>query len=360
MTSNIITKGILKAIAVLVGIALLLFFLYKVQIIIVYIAISAVLALIGSPLIRFLQNKLKFPNTLAVVSTMFLFLFVLLGLISLFIPLIITQGQNLALLNIEELEQNIRNLFIEINQYFLNKGLDLFSEIRDIDFLSGFIAIPDFLNGVISTLGSLSVGLFSVIFITFFFMKDTHIMENSIYVLVDDKYEVKLRKSLTKIHNLLSRYFIGLILQITVLFIIYTIILLAFGVENSIVIAFLCALFNLIPYIGPILGGAIMLFLTMSSNLGQDFQTEILPTTIYVMIGYIFAQLIDNFLSQPLIFSSSVKSHPLEIFLIIIIGGLLFGVVGMIIAVPTYTAIKVILKAFLSENKIVKSLTKNL
>ena len=98
----------------------------------------------------------------------------------------------------------------------------------------------------------------------------------------------------------------------------------------------------------------------MSSNLGLDFQTEILPTTIYVMIGYLIAQLIDNFLSQPLIFSNSVKSHPLEIFLVIMISGILFGVTGMVVAIPVYTAIKVILKAFLSENKIVKSLTKDL
>ena len=98
----------------------------------------------------------------------------------------------------------------------------------------------------------------------------------------------------------------------------------------------------------------------MSSNLGQDFQSDILPTTIYVMIGYIIAQLIDNFISQPLIFSNSVKSHPLEIFLIIMIGGVLFGVKGMIVAIPIYTAIKVISKAFLADNKIVKSLTKDL
>ncbi|MDB2494051.1 AI-2E family transporter, partial [Flavobacteriaceae bacterium] len=137
-------------------------------------------------------------------------------------------------------------------------------------------------------------------------------------------------------------------------------ILMIFGIENSIVIAFLCALLNLIPYIGPMIGCFLMLFLTMSSNLGLDFQSEILPKSIYVLIGYIFAQLIDNFVSQPVIFSKSMKSHPLEIFLTIIIGGILFGVSGMILAVPTYTALKVILKAFLSDNKIVKSLTKEL
>lgn len=98
----------------------------------------------------------------------------------------------------------------------------------------------------------------------------------------------------------------------------------------------------------------------MTSNIGLDFQSEILSTSLWIMFWYLMAQLIDNFISQPLIFSKTTKSHPLEIFLIIIVGGLLYGVVGMITAVPLYTALKVILKEFLSDNKIVKSITKDL
>ena len=158
----------------------------------------------------------------------------------------------------------------------------------------------------------------------------------------------------------MSRYFIGLVIQITILFILYTIILLIFGISNAVVIAFLCALLNIIPYVGPLISAFLMTILSMTSNLGQDFQSEILPTTIYVMIGFILAQLVDNFASQPIIFSKTTKSHPLEIFLIIIIGGLLMGPLGMIIAVPSYTVIKVILKEFISDNKIVSSLTKDI
>jgi len=191
-------------------------------------------------------------------------------------------------------------------------------------------------------------------------MKDTSLLENSIFVFINEKSKVKLRESLSIIKNLLSRYFLGLVIQISILFGIYTITLLIFGIQNAIVIAFLCALLNLIPYIGPLIGGLLMLILSMSSNLGYDFRAVILPTTLYVMVGYIIAQIIDNFFSQPLIFSNSVKSHPLEIFLVIMISGLLFGVVGMIVAVPAYTAIKVILKTFLVDNTIVKLLTKNL
>jgi predicted PurR-regulated permease PerM len=360
MNSNTITNGILKAIAIISGVLLLLYFLYAIQSVIAYIAISIVIALIGSPIIRFLKQRLKFPNSLAVIITMLLFLGILAGIISMFIPLIIKQGENLSLLNIEKLQGNIEQLLNHINNYFLLHNIDILNELKSTDWFKNVKAIPDLLNAVIGTLGNLSIGLFSVIFITFFLMKDTYILENSLYVLVNDENEQKLQNSLTSINHLLSRYFIGLVFQITILFTIYTTFLLIFGIENAIVIAFLCALLNLIPYVGPLIGGILMLFLTMSSNLAQDFQTEILPTTIYVMIGYIFAQLIDNFLSQPLIFSNSVKSHPLEIFLIIIIGGILFGITGMIVAVPTYTAIKVILKAFLADNKIVKSLTKNI
>ncbi|WP_298368616.1 AI-2E family transporter [uncultured Lutibacter sp.] len=360
MTSNTITNGILKAIAILIGVFLLLYFLYKIQSILIYIAIAAVISLIGSPIIRFLKRKLKFPNTLAVITTLIFFIGILSGLISMFIPLIIKQGENLSLLNIDQLQTNIEHLINQTNNYFLAHNIDILNELKNVDLFKNLTAIPNLLNSVIGTVGNLSIGLFSVLFITFFLMKDTHIMENSIYVLVTDKSENKLRKSLSTINNLLSRYFIGLVFQITILFIIYMITLLIFGIENAIVIAFLCALLNLIPYIGPLIGGVIMLFLTMSSNLGQDFQSEILPTSIYVMIGYVIAQLIDNFLSQPLIFSNSVKSHPLEIFLVIMISGVLFGVTGMIVAIPTYTAIKVILKAFLADNKIVKSLTKNI
>jgi predicted PurR-regulated permease PerM len=172
--------------------------------------------------------------------------------------------------------------------------------------------------------------------------------------------EGRFSKSLETINDLLSRYFIGLLFQITILFLLYTSILLIFDINNAVVIAFLCALLNLIPYVGPMIGAVIMFVLSMISNIGQDFQNDILPTTMYVMVGYLIAQLIDNFASQPIIFSKTTKSHPLEIFLTIIIGGLLFGVVGMIIAVPLYTALKVILKEFLADNKIVKSLTKNI
>ncbi|QTE22619.1 AI-2E family transporter [Polaribacter cellanae] len=360
MTAKTLSNGILRALAILLGIFLLGYFLYTIQSVIVYVIIAGVISLIARPIILFLRRKLKFPNTIAVITTMVLFLGIITGIIILFIPLITEQGKSLSLLQSDELQANIQNIFNQITTYFSSKGIDVLGELKSIDFTSQFKEIPNLLNYVLGTLGSLSVGLFSVLFISFFFMKDSRILKNGIMTIIPNKTETRFSKSLEIINDLLSRYFIGLILQITILFVLYTIILLIFGIDNAVVIAFLCALLNLIPYVGPLIGAVIMFVLSMTSNIEMEFQTEILPTTIYVMIGYLIAQIIDNFVSQPVIFSKTTKSHPLEIFLIIIIGGLLFGIVGMITAVPLYTALKVILKEFLSENKIVKSLTKNL
>lgn len=360
MTSKILANGILRALGIIFGIFLLTYFLYAIQSVIIYIIIAGILSLIARPIIIILRRKIKFPNTLAVIFTMILMLGLLTGLIVMFIPLIAEQGKSLSLLEVDKLQANVQQIFNQITAYFSSKGIDVLGELKNVDFVSQFKAIPNLLNSVLGAVGSLSVGLFSVLFISFFFMKDSQLLEKGVMTLIPKGNENRFSKSLGTINDLLSRYFIGLLFQITILFVLYTIILFAFDIDNALVIAFLCALLNLIPYVGPMIGAVIMFILSMTSNIGQDFQNAILPTSLWIMFWYLIAQLVDNFASQPLIFSKTTKSHPLEIFLIIIIGGLLFGVVGMITAVPLYTALKVILKEFLSDNKIVKSITKDI
>ena len=362
MNSKIISNGILRALGIIIGVFIVLYFLYQIQSVLVYLAIAAVISLIGRPIVLFLRRRLKFKNTIAVIVTMFLMIGILFGLFSLFVPLIREQGQNLSLLDVNALQDNLQDLYKQIVDYLQVKDIDIEQSFKESGLLSklDFNAIPDLLNSLLGTIGSFTIGLFSVLFISFFFLKDSRLMESGLMVLVPDNKEKRLKNSIEKIKDLLSRYFVGLVFQILILFIIYTIVLLIVGVDNAIVIAFLCALLNLIPYVGPLIGGFLIMLLTMTNFLGMDFQTVILPKTIWVLVGFIIGQLVDNFFSQPKIFSTATKAHPLEIFLVILIAGVLFGIVGLIVAVPGYTAIKVILKEFLSENKIVKSLTKDL
>lgn len=366
MNAKTLANGIIRAVAIMVGVVLFAIFLYKIRSVLAYLAIAAVIALLGRPIVLFLRRKLKFPNTLAVVVTMVIMLSIFIGILALFIPLISEQGKNLSLLDIEDLKGNINTLYLQTLEYFGATTGNVSNLIQESHIEESLLKgldlafIPNFLNTFVNALSTFSIGLFSVLFISFFFLKDSGLLQNGLMTFVPDNREGNMAKSIDKINNLLSRYFAGILLQLFILFVIYTVALLIVGVENAIVIAFLCALFNIIPYIGPIIGGVIMITLTMTSLLGSDFSSVILPKALYVFIGLIIGQLVDNFFSQPFIFSKSVKSHPLEIFLVIIIAGLLFGVVGMVVAVPGYTAIKVILKEFLAEYSFVKKLTKNL
>ena len=360
MNSRIISEGILRALAVVTGIVILFWFLYKIQSVLIYLVIAAVLSLIAKPLIRVLTTKLRLPNLLSVILTMVIFLMVVTGVVSMFVPLIKEQGHNISLLNTEEFRNKIFNLFHQIDVFFSARRIHLFRDLKNVDLTENIGSIPSLLNSMVGVIGSFSIGLFSVLFITFFFLKDGKMLENVTLLVMPENNKDRLMKSLKTINELLSRYFVGLIIQISILFAIYSVTLLIFDIKSAVVIAFLCALLNLIPYLGPLIGGILMILLTMTSSLEYDFQSHILPVTFYVLMGYIFAQLIDNFFSQPIIFSKSVKSHPLEIFLVIVIAGLLFGITGMVFAIPSYTVIKVILKEFLSDNRIVQSLTKGM
>lgn len=362
MTSNTLARGLVKAVAVLTGIVLLLYFLWLIQSVITYLLISLIVTMMGLPIIRFLKTKLKFRHTLAVVVTLFFFLLLILGFLSMLIPLILAQGENLSLLNTRAIEQSVIQVIDQTVVWLESHNIDSAQLLKESNLTSklNLNFIPNFLNIILNTLSSFGLGLASVLFISFFFLKDHVMFARSIRVSLPKAHEDKIINSLEKINHLLSRYFIGLVLQLTSMFIMYLIILLIFGVQNALIIAFLCAVLNIIPYIGPLIGSVLAAVLTMMSNLGSDFQSEVLPTTLYVLIAFQVAQMIDNNLTGPLIFSNSVNSHPLEIFLVILIAGFLFGILGMIVAVPLFTILKVIAKEFFPDNKIVRIMTRNI
>lgn len=362
MNAKDLSSAIVSAILKLVGLSFGLWLLLQLKTLVIYLGIAAVVSLIGRPINLFLIKRLRFNSMLATTVTIGVLMGSIAGIFSLFFPLLTQQGQNLSLLDVNSLEANIGALMNQISSYFNLDNTFWEQQIGAENIFENINLglIPDFLNTLLDVLGGFTMGLFSVLFISFFFLKDSGLLERMITTLVKDRLEKRVDKSIEKIKNLLSRYFLGLLLQISILLVIYTTVLLIFGIKNAFVIAFLCALLNLIPYIGPLIGGVLMILLTMSSNIEADFSSVILPKTIYVMVGFVIGQFIDNFFSQPFIFSNSVKSHPLEIFIVTLAAGVLLGPIGMIVAIPFYTSIKVILKEFLSENKIVKSLTKDL
>jgi len=362
ITSKIIANGILRAIGFLVLAAISLYFFYLIQSVLIYLVVALILTLIGSPILEFFKKRLKFKHMLATIATLFIFILIIAGFVLMFIPLISSQGENLSLLNTAEIEKDINQLINQTAAFLESHNIDSKQMLKEANISSkiNFNFIPNFLNMLLGTISSFGIGLASVLFITFFFLKDRLLFIAGAKKMIPSGQEDKTINSIHKINHLLSRYFIGLLLQLFIIFILYVIVLLIFGIPNLLIIAFLCAVLNIVPYIGPLIASVLAAILTMLSNLGSDFQSEILPTTIYVMIGFWIVQVLDNNISSPIIFSKSVSSHPLEIFLVILIAGFLSGILGMIIAVPLYTIIKVIGKEFFPENVVIKLLTKNI
>ncbi|WP_300979129.1 AI-2E family transporter [Flavobacterium sp.] len=362
ITSKMISNGIIRAVASILAISAGAYFFYQIQSVLIYLVVALILTLIGNPIVDFFKKKLKFPHTIATITTLTLFVILIFGIITLFVPLIIAQSENLSLLNTKEIEKNAIALINQLNAFLESHHINSkkFLNFNTLTSNINFGLIPNFLNSILGTISSFGMGLGSVLFITFFFLKDRVLFIVGAKKLIPDTHEEPILNSIEKINHLLSRYFIGLLLQLFIVFLLYLVVLLIFGIPNAIIIAFLCAVLNIIPYIGPLIASVLAAILSMISHLGSDFQSEILPTTIYVLIGFWIVQLIDNNLSQPIIFSKSVSSHPLEIFLVILTAGFLFGILGMVIAVPLYTILKVIGKEFFPENKIIQLLTKDI
>lgn len=356
MTPNLISKGIISALKKIVLTSIFLYFIFLIKNILSYLIISMIVVIILNPLKKFLKLKLKFKNTSATITSIIALISVLAIIIKSFIPLLIEQGKNLSLLNSNQLQKSFNKLLDQYSQ-FMSSSESLLINSRFIEQVD-LSYISELLNNIISTLGSFSIGIFIVIFISFFLLKDYTLIIEKFKLLIPSNLVSKVNNSLIDINHLLSRYFFALIIQILILFIIYLIALYIVGVSNIFIIAFLCALLNLIPYLGPIISWFLLVILTMTNFIDMNFADVVLPKIMYISIGFLLAQLIDNFGIQPLIFSKSVKSHPLEIFIIILIFGTIFGITGLIVAIPLYTIIKVILRSIYAENKVISDFLK--
>ena len=357
MISKVITYGILNALKKIIIFSLILYFFYLIRPILVYLSISLIITIILNPLILFLKTRLKFNNSLAAITSMSGLILIIGLLIKSFIPLLVEQARNLSLLNSTELQTSVNKIIEKYSDLYFTNDSNFINSIINSKLFSqlDLSYITELLNNIIAGLGSFSIGIFTIIFITFFFLRDSEIIIYKIKLLIPKGIKSNVNESISQINALLSRYFLALIIQITILFILYLILLSIVGINNVLIIAFLCALLNLIPYLGPLISGFLLTILTLTNYIDIDFGAIILSKLIYVVIGFVIVQAIDNFLIQPILFSKSVKSHPLEIFLVILIFGYIFGVTGLILAVPCYTVIKVILRTVYSKNLVVKS-----
>ncbi len=354
------------------GALLLIFLAWYFSDIITYIAISVVLATMGRPLVRWLSKlklgKVRLSTGVSALITLITMWLLCFGFFRLIIPILVEKFNYFSKVDLESFFIAIEKPIAWISNFLYGEPISL-SDKSIIDLIGSKLAsffkvseLSGMLGTIVGVIGSLFIALFSISFITFFFLKEEGSFRKGIMLLVPTGYEERFEKSMNRIARLLNRYLIGIVLEIFIVMSLDTIGLMIVGLSfsDSIVIGMLCGLFNVIPYLGPWIGSIIGAVIGIAININTDFQTELLPLIGFMLIVFVAVQLVDNILLQPLIYSSSVKAHPLEIFLVIMAAGSLAGVVGMIVAIPTYTILRVLAAEFLSNVKLVRKITEKM
>jgi predicted PurR-regulated permease PerM len=355
------------------GLAIVLFLLWYFSSIVGYVLVSAVLSIIGKPIVD-LVCKIKIknwrvPKVIGAIVALSAIWFVFVLFFRLMIPLVISQFNELSTVNVPSMIANFNkpleafDLFI---QNYLPASAREFSLqeylIEKVSSVVNVAIITQFFSSTANILGSLIIAAFSITFITFFFLKDEGLFFEGITILFPEKFEKNIKHALISINLLLRRYFIGIVFQSTAIMALDTVGLMIVGItfQTALVIGFLRGILNVIPYVGPIIGTVLGLIIAIATNLQMDFSTEMIPMIIYMSIVFGVVQLIDNFVFQPLIFSSSVHAHPLEIFLVLLIAGSVGGIFGMLLAIPGYVVIRVFAKEFFNNFRVVQKLTEKI
>jgi predicted PurR-regulated permease PerM len=355
------------------GVILLLAIAWFFRSIVVYILVSGVLSIMGRPLVdlfcRIKIRKLKFPRVLAALLTLLIIWGVIIMFFVIFVPLVTKEINYFSTIDSEKLVQIVQDPLNKLENLFKTFNRNVGAQVSVQDYFTKKVSsvlsidmIQNILGSLVGILGNILVAIFSITFITFFFLKDQHLFFESILMWVPEKYTENFRRALNSIKNLLTRYFIGIVIQSTCIMILIDIGMTIAGIDfhQALVMGLIIGILNVIPYVGPWLGLFIAIVMGVASHIQMDFKTVVVPLVYYMIIVEVITHLIDNILFQPVIFSNSVKAHPLEIFIVILAAGFAAGIPGMIFGIPGYTVVRVFAREFFNNFKAVQKITSSL
>lgn len=349
--------------------------------IIIYIIAAGVVSLAGRPVMRMFHKirigKWRLPSAPAAIITLIIMLFALVLVCSLVVPVMAgifrdvarslqTGETGMAALSLKDTAEWINHTIIhnfpEVGPDFSIYKVILGAAGKIVN-IGAITSISGFIATLASKTASAAVAIFSVIFISFFFLRDSKLFTKIICSTVADRLESKVENAIGDIEQLLSRYFCGLIVEVigvAMLNFLGLWSITGIGPRAALGIGAIAGILNIIPYVGPLIGelfGATAAIVLKLSGSGIDMNIWLFALLV---LGIMFAvQLMDNFLFQPLIYSSSIKASPLEIFIVLLAAGHTAGITGMLVAIPAYTVFRVIAGTFFHDVKMVRRLLGN-
>lgn len=344
-----------KVIKTLLAIGLLVlvgWILYTAATIILYILVALVVVLIARPLMIVLKRvrirNRTINDSVAAGLSLFAVMGVLALIIGLFLPVIFKEVRLIGNIDLDSVQEKIAPYLTKVNEFVARFNLNQGNKIDQQD-LMHYVAewvdishLPGVFNSVLGVFGNVVIAVFSIAFISFFFLRDQKRLNRLVLSVTPYRLEPDMMHIINNTRNTLTRYFLGLLIQIVAISTTVFIGLSIVGIENALLIACFTGIVNLIPYLGPWIGASFGVFIVIANNINASFTDVIQPQLIGMVIVFVVTQMIDNYVFQPTIFSKSVNAHPLEIFLVILVAGTIGGVGGMIAAIPVYAFLRIV------------------
>jgi len=328
--------------------------------VVVYLLVSFVLALLGKPIMDFLASlrvgRFRLPTGVSAFITLLLMIGLLAALFSFMLPLLARQASIVSELSVQGITTSLEEPLLRVEMRFQEWGILAPNEtitskiLAELSVIATFERFSAIFNSLLGIIVEIFIGFLAIAFITFFFLKEEHLFSRGILFFTPQPYKEEASNIFAESKELLRRYFTGLFTDLAAVFVLISLCMWLLGLKNALVVGFFAGVLNVIPYVGPIIATFIGVFLGISINLDLDFYTQMLPLILKIVASFIIVNTIDVSVLQPLIYSKSVRSHPLEIFIVFILAGILGGVFGMIIAIPSYSVLRIFIKVFLEKS----------
>lgn len=319
-----------------------LYILFLIRDVVVWFFFALVISILVAPAIVFLR-KLRIPKVLAVVITYFS-IFGVLGLI-------IYATAPIFLFELNQLSHNIPEYFEKLNPLFKNIGLNIAQNFEE--FAAGLIAgLQESSASIVRAISVFFGGIASTILIfvfAFYISLEENGIEKVLSLLTPKKYETSILNIFETAQRKVSAWFGARILACVFVGIASFAVLFLLGVKYSFMLALISGVLTFVPFIGPLLTAILALLFVGASNSWL--------LAVYIVIAFTVIQSVENNLVTPLLMKKFLDLPPILVLISLLVGGIIFGFLGMIFVVPVFGIIYEFLKEFLTRKKEAQNLT---
>lgn len=311
--------------------------------------IGIIIAWLLDPIVTWLQKN-GFKRAIATVMVFLSFISLVVLFFVLLIPSFADQINEFigsapsVLNNIKNFGENLFDKLNNIYDYdFTNIKEQLYGGLSNV--VSGLtITLPNKVISIASSIVSGGLNIIFGLFIAFYMLFDFNNVRKHLFNLLPKSIHADAITLTDRLNKTLKSYVQGTLLIMLLLFIFQSITLAIAGLSSPMLFGMFCAVTNVIPYIGPYIGGipAIIVGFTISPVTG-----------IFALLAVVIAQFLESYFLNPIVMSKTMKLHPVTIMIGLLIFGHFFGILGMVLATPIISCIKIIFNFFNEKYEIV-------